>query len=55
MSYTDEELDHASSLTYEELEAMMADDVWVTCCGCRVEPDGWCPHGNHSPLLVIGF
>lgn len=24
-------------------------------CGCVIEPDGECPHGNRSPLLEMGL
>jgi len=24
-------------------------------CGCVVEPDGSCPHGNRSPLIDWGM
>ena len=26
-----------------------------TPCGCRVEPDGHCPHGKPSWLLIMGL
>ncbi len=46
---------------YEErldfLEWLMSDSVVPALCsnGCRVEPDGKCPHGNPSPLKVMGM
>lgn len=27
----------------------------VTADGCRVAPDGTCPHGYRSPLLLLGL
>lgn len=26
-----------------------------TLCGCTVEPDGVCPHGNPSWLIILGL
>jgi len=32
------------------------DDAVVECFdGCEVEPDGRCPHGYSSPLLLLGL
>ena len=47
------------ALTGEEIERMF-DEVmvmgYVTLkCGCKVEPDGVCPHGNESPLLGMAM
>ncbi len=39
----------------EDLEEIMDSGVAELSCGCTVEPDGRCPHGNASPLLVLGF
>lgn len=33
----------------------MADGVAKTTNGCRIEPDGTCPHQHQSWLLVLGF
>ena len=38
----------------EELEAMIFDGTATATDGCTVEPDGRCPHGHASWLLVIG-
>jgi hypothetical protein len=35
--------------------AELNDDVLETVDGCAVEPDGVCPHGFRSPLLVLGI
>ena len=45
----------AHSLDFEDLENIMSDSVAETADGCIVEPDGRCPHGHLSPLLVLGF
>lgn len=29
--------------------------VTIPECGCVVEPDGQCEHGNESPLLTAGL
>lgn len=48
--------DHAESLSIEELEEMMMMDGLVEAAdGCAVEPDGTCPHGYPSPLLILGY
>lgn len=49
------ELEHARQLSLEELEAMLFDDSIEAADGCLVEPDGTCPHGYRSPLLVLGL
>lgn len=51
----EKELKHAKNLTQEELEEMMLDSVIEAADGCSVEPDGHCPHGYRSPLLVLGL
>lgn len=51
----EKELTHANSLTIEEIENMMFDGDVETADGCMVEPDGSCPHGYRSPLLVLGL
>lgn len=54
-STTDEDLAHASQLTEEDLRAFIFDaDNPEASDGCIVEPDGICPHGRPSPLLVLG-
>ena len=41
--------------TTEELEGWVLDGVAEATDGCTVEPDGVCPHGHSSWLLVLGF
>lgn len=48
------EQEHADGLSMEEIEAMVMDSVVEAADGCSVEPDGTCPHGYKSPLLVLG-
>lgn len=39
-----------------DLDELM-DSVVPTACpeGCEVEPDGVCPHGYRSPILLMGM
>lgn len=37
------------------LGELVYSDVIDLPCGCTVEPDGRCYHGNRSPLLVFGL
>jgi len=37
------------------MERWMMDGVAKTPCGCRVEPDGSCPHGQDSWLIILGL
>lgn len=39
----------------EELEAWLDDGEAEATDGCLVEPDGTCPHGKKSWLLVLGM
>ena len=39
----------------EELEEMAAEGIAQATDGCTVEPDGTCPHGAESWLLVAGW
>jgi hypothetical protein len=39
----------------EELEEMMSDCYCDTPDGCAVEPDGHCPHGQPSWLIIMGL
>lgn len=55
MSIKDQDREYAESCSLEELEEIMWDGVATVYDGCRVEPDGYCPHGYHSPLLVLGY
>jgi hypothetical protein len=34
---------------------LLMDSVLEASDGCSVEPDGVCPHGRPSPLLVLGM
>ena len=29
--------------------------ISYTPCGCKVEPDGTCPHGEDSWLIILGI
>lgn len=37
------------------LEKYSYEGIAKTPCGCRVEPDGECSHGNPSWLIVMGL
>ena len=37
------------------LERWIRDGVAKATDGCRVEPDGECPHGAKSWLIVLGY
>jgi hypothetical protein len=37
------------------MEKWMSDGVAKAVDGCRVEPDGVCPHGSRSWLLELGL
>lgn len=50
-----QEIRHAYRLTPSRLEKMVYEGISTCCDGCRVEPDGMCPHGYRSPLLVLGL
>lgn len=54
-TFTQDEIKHAESFSIDDLWEMMMDAIFETVCGCLVEPDGWCPCGNHSPMLVLGL
>ena len=41
--------------TQKTMEKWCNDGVAKTPCGCRVEPDGRCPHGRDSWLLILGL
>lgn len=47
----------ALSLDFADLERMECAGAYETACphGCEVEPDGHCPHGYSSPLLILGL
>ncbi len=38
-----------------DLQDMVFDSTCYTPCGCIVEPDGTCSHGNNSWLLIYGL
>ena len=41
---------------FDELYDIMNDGIAILDeCGCSVEPDGVCYHGNESPLLRLGL
>jgi hypothetical protein len=50
----EEEREHADKLTEDEIGAILFDGDCETIDGCVVEPDGMCPHGYKSPLLILG-
>ena len=37
------------------LEKMLSDGICKATDGCRVEPDGTCPHGYPSWIMELGF
>ena len=39
----------------DDIEDMICDSVVDAVDGCQVEPDGTCPHGTPSWLLVLRF
>lgn len=39
----------------DQIEEWVYDSVCETPCGCRVEPDGHCEHGNPSWLIILGL
>ena len=41
--------------TIEQLEEWSYDGACEATDGCLVEPDGTCPHGCDSWLLVLGY
>lgn len=43
--------DHDIEYLMEEAET----GVIILSCGCQVELDGICKHGNKSPLLALGM
>ena len=47
---------YAESLDLDELQYEWGDTGQVTVSdGCTTDPDGSCPHGCPSPLIVLGF
>lgn len=51
----EKEIKYVDGLSIAEIEIMAADSVVATADGCEVEPDGTCPHGYRSPLLILGI
>ena len=41
--------------TLKQLEQWMWDGIAEATDGCRVEPDGTCPHGCNSWLIEMGI
>lgn len=37
------------------MEKWLCDGIARATDGCKVEPDGTCPHGKQSWLLVLGY
>ena len=37
------------------MERWLADGIARATDGCKVEPDGRCPHGKESLLIVLGL
>lgn len=49
------EAEYAASLDIEDLYEILDGGVAEAVDGCQVEPDGKCPHGFSSPLLILGM
>ncbi len=49
------EAEWALDLEFEVLQDIMYNGVATTYDECRVEPDGVCPHGYESPLLLLSM
>lgn len=49
------EKQYVESLTQDQIEEMMFDGAVECADGCSVEPDGKCPHGYSSPLILLGL
>lgn len=49
------ELEHAEEWVNEVSFMDAMDSVLEAADGCSVEPDGRCPHGYRSPLIVLGM
>jgi hypothetical protein len=39
----------------DTLYEWVSDGIAESTDGCNVEPDGYCPHGHASWLIVLGF
>jgi hypothetical protein len=52
---TAQEVDYVASLAADDIVAAVnGDRLAETADGCQVAPNGRCPHGYRSPLLVLG-
>lgn len=49
----DEHVHPATVPDSEDVYAWLDDAIALTPCGCRVEPDGHCVHGNPSWLILL--
>ena len=51
------EIEFISSFSDDDIEDLVMDSIVPTICpeGCEVEPDGKCPHGYSSVLLLLGL
>ena len=52
---SDRELKTLNAPSIGQLEDWFADGVAEATDGCRVEPDGTCPHGKPSWLIELGY
>lgn len=50
-----EDIAYAKGLDFAVIMEAAMDSVIETADGCTVEPDGQCPHGHQSPLLILGM
>ena len=50
-----EELIEAIEADEDWVRIMLMDSVQEAADGCRVEPDGTCPHGYRSPAILLGI
>ncbi len=41
--------------SFNTIEKWDNDGISKTPCGCRVEPDGYCSHGNPSWTIILGL
>ena len=54
--YPDATIEKIGKLPSEKtMDKWCSDSVAKATDGCRVEPDGICPHGKESWLLVLGY
>ncbi len=55
MEPTNKQTNRKKAPSIETMEKWMADGIARATDGCKVEPDGTCPHGKQSWLLVLGY